>query len=54
MIGGEQSKRSANLIRGEMEGTATALGAVGDGAAVGIEGGGGIRCSSTRTISHES
>ena len=40
-----------NLIRGEMEGTATAVNAVKDGAVLGTEGGEDRRCrSSTTTI----
>ena len=52
LIAGERSERSANLERGDMEGTAKAFEAIDD---VGREGGGGMRCcSSTTTISRKS
>ena len=38
---GERGKRSANLVRGEMEGTERVVDAVDD---MGVDGGGGIRC----------
>lgn len=51
MIAGKHTERSTNLVRGEIEGTATAVNAVNDGAVMGTEGGGGRRCcSSTTTI----
>ena len=47
-IAGEQRERSANALRGEIEGTENAVDAVDGGAEVGTEGGGGMRrCLST-------
>jgi len=54
VIAGERSERSANLLSREMEGTADAFDAVNDGAVVGTQGGGGIRCCSSTTIRNES
>ena len=48
LIVGERSERSANLVRGEMEGTAKVFDAIDD---MGTDGGRGMRCcSSTPTI----
>jgi hypothetical protein len=49
-MAGERSERSANLGSGEMEGTANAFVAIADGALLGTEGGGGIRCCSSTII----
>ena len=47
MIAGERRERSANLERGDIEGTAKAFEAIDD---VGREGGGGMRCCSSTAI----